>query len=115
MCIYEFASRGHVARHPYGASCGALMRWVIGHVGHDPFRDASSAVTPVDQPVVEAAIVYCPDSNRRRGEVSLSGVCLDGFDELITVHEVNMDFCPLTVNGLLSSGADCIPADSFQP
>ena len=26
MCIYEFASRGHVARHPYGASLPTHIR-----------------------------------------------------------------------------------------
>lgn len=92
------------------ASAGAVPPVVCRHVGQDLLGDLRCAIATVHQPRVEAAVVDGAAGNRRRSKSGSGRIGLYCCDKMLSVHGRNMDFCPLYVNGLLSSGSDLLRA-----
>ena len=84
-----------------GRSC--LRALDFGRVGRDEsddaLGDASSAVAPINHALVEPAVANSAAGDGRRSNPPAHGVCLNGSDDLISIHMPIRDNYPLTVKG----------------
>lgn len=88
---------------PSGRPFGRFRGLVVGHVGNELRCDLRGAVASTGHSGIEAAVVDRTTGNGRRRQAGPSRMLLDFLDDLFSVHEHKVDFCPARVNGLLSA------------